>query len=79
MGTTTTDASKIFACDKEGYDICVDDMVIYRKKLYRVESMEHEVSNDGYYTETVYLLLNDPVTDKYVVVEDNKVALSFQK
>jgi hypothetical protein len=39
--------------------------------------MEHEVTNDGYYTETVYLLLNDPVTDKYVVVEDNKVALSF--
>ena len=78
MGTTTTDASKIFAYDKEGYDICVDDMVIYRKKLYRVDSMEHEVSGDGYYTETVYLLLTDPVTDKYVVVEDNKVALSFQ-
>jgi hypothetical protein len=77
MGTTTIDASKIFAYDKEGYDICVDDMVIYRKKLYKVESMEHEVTNDGYYTESVYLLLADPVTDKYVVVEDNKVALSF--
>jgi len=77
MGTTTTDASKILAYDKEGYDICVNAHVIYRKKVYRVESMEHEVSNDGYYTETVYLLLNDPVTDKYIVVEDNKVALSF--
>ena len=74
---STTDASKIFAYDSEGYDICIDDTVIYRRKPYVVESMEHEISNDGYYTETVFLLLIDKETDKYIVVEDEKVKLVF--
>jgi hypothetical protein len=40
-----------------------------------VEWMEHEISNDGYYTETVFLLLVDKQTGKSIVVEDEKVKL----
>ncbi len=75
MGTTTTDASKIFAEDRLGYDLRVDDMVWYRKKLYTIEGMEHEVTGDGYYTETVYLLIKNVDSGKELVVEDVKVEL----
>jgi hypothetical protein len=77
MGTTTTDPTQIFAYDEDGNTIIPGDMVMYRRKLYKVESMEHEISNDGYYTETVFLLLIDKETDKYIVVEDEKVKLVF--
>jgi hypothetical protein len=75
--TATENKGMIFAYDCEGYDICVDDKVIYRRKEYVVEHMEHEITTDGYYTETVYLLLTDKDTGKYVVVEDEKVKLVF--
>jgi len=73
--TATENKGSVFAYDCEGYDICVGDTVIYRRKPYVVESKEHETSNDGYYTETVFLLLVDKETDKYIVVEDEKVKL----
>jgi hypothetical protein len=48
-------------------------MVVYRRKLYKVEHMEHEISRDGYYTESVCLLLEHHKTGKQIVVEDFKV------
>ena len=73
MGTTITDPTQIFAYDSDGDTIIIGDKVQYRKKLYEVEWMEHEVSNDGYYTETVVLLLRNLKTGKQIVVEDIKV------
>jgi hypothetical protein len=73
--TATENRGMIFASDSDGYDICVGDTVIYRRKPYVVEWMEHEISNDGYYTETVFLLLVDKQTGKSIVVEDEKVKL----
>jgi hypothetical protein len=73
MGTTTTDPTQIFAYDEDGNTIIPGDMVMYRRKLYKVESMEHEISNDGYYTERVVLLLEHFKTGKQIVVEDFKV------
>jgi hypothetical protein len=75
MGTTSATPSQIFAYDRDGYDIIVGDKVRYNRALYEVEWMEHEVSGDGYYTETVYLLLRRDKTGKQIVVEDNKVEL----
>ncbi len=73
--TATENRGSISACDKEGYDICIDDTVIYRNKPYVVEAMEHEISSDGCYTETVVLWLDDKETGKHIVVEDEKVKL----
>ena len=73
--TATENQGSIIARDKHDYDVIIGDKVIYRKKTYEVEWMEHEITADGYYTETVYLALKSLDTDKTIVVEDNKVEL----
>ena len=73
--TATENKGTIFACDEDGNNIIPGDMVVYRRKLYKVEHLEHEISNDGYYTETVVLLLEHYKTGKQIVVEDFKVAV----
>ncbi len=71
--TATENKGTIFAYDEDGNTIIPGDMVVYRRKLYKVEHLEHEISNDGYYTETVVLLLEHYKTGKHIVVEDFKV------
>ena len=71
--TATENKGSIFAYDEDGNTIIPGDMVVYRRKLYKVEHMEHEVSNDGCYTESVVLLLEHLKTGKQIVVEDFKV------
>lgn len=73
----STAVEDILAADKNDSGITIGDKVIYRKKTYIVDWMEHEVSGDGYYTETVYLLIRNPNTEKTVVVEDCKVELIY--
>lgn len=75
MGTTTTDPTKIFAYDMDGYGIAIGDMVTHNRKLYRVQGMRHDVSGDGLYRETVYLELIHHKTLKIKMVEDNEVEL----
>jgi hypothetical protein len=48
-------------------------MVVYRRKLYKVESLEHDVPADGYYNERVWLSLEHYKTGKQITVEDFKV------
>jgi hypothetical protein len=55
--TATENKGSIFAYDEDGNTVIPGDMVMYRRKLYKVEHMEHEVYNDGCYTESVVLLL----------------------
>jgi hypothetical protein len=71
--TATENKGTILAYDEDGNTVIPGDMVVYRRKLYKVEHMEHEISNDGYYTETVVLLLEHYKTGKQIVVEDFKV------
>jgi hypothetical protein len=71
--TATENKGSIFAYDEDGNTIIPGDMVVYRRRLYKVEHMEHEVSSDGLYTETVVLLLEHHKTGKQIVVEDFKV------
>ena len=71
--TATENKGTILAYDEDGNTIIPGDMVVYRRKLYKVEHLEHETSNDGYYTETVVLLLEHHKTGKQIVVEDFKV------
>ena len=73
--TATENRGSIFARDKNDWDVIIGDKVTYRKKTYEVEWMGHEISHDGYYTETVYLLLKNPETEKTVVVKDFQVEL----
>lgn len=73
--TATENQGCVFARDKYDYDVIVGDKVVYRKKTYEVVEMEHSVSADGYYTETVYLVLKSLDTRKTMVVQDNKVEL----
>lgn len=73
--TATQNKGCVFARDKYDYDVIIGDKVVHRKKTYEVVEMEHNVSADGYYTETVYLVLKSLDTDKTIVVEDNKVEL----
>jgi hypothetical protein len=75
MGTTTTDPKQIFACDTYGESIVPGDVVRYNSRLYTVVGMEHEVSGDGYYDETVYLEMMDSRSKKPIFVEDNEVEL----
>ena len=71
--TATENKGSIFAYDEDGNTIIPGDMVVYRRKLYKVEHMEHEVSGDGYYNERVWLFLEHFKTGKQIVVEDFKV------
>ena len=71
--TATENKGTILAYDEDGNTIIPGDMVVYRRKLYKVEHLEHETSNDGYYTETVVLLLEHHKTGKQIEVEDFKV------
>jgi hypothetical protein len=71
--TATENKGSIFAYDEDGNTIIPGDMVVYRRKLYKVEHMEHEISSDGLYDETVVLLLEHHKTGKQIVVEDFKV------
>jgi hypothetical protein len=71
--TATENKGTILAYDEDGNTIIPGDMVVYRRKLYKVEHLEHETSNDGFYTETVVLLLEHYKTGKQIVVEDFKV------
>ncbi len=71
--TATENKGTIFAYDEDGNTIIPGDMVVYRRKLYKVESMEHEVSGDGYYNERVWLFLEHFKTGNQIVVEDFKV------
>ncbi len=71
--TATVNRGSIFAYDEDGNNIIPGDMVVYRRKLYKVESLEHEVSGDGNYEESVSLLLEHVKTGKQIVVEDFKV------
>lgn len=73
--TATENRGSILARDRNDYDIIIGDKVVYRKKTYEVTEMEHDVSGDGYYTETVYLVLKDPETEKTTVVKDYQVEL----
>jgi len=71
--TATENKGTIFAYDEDGNTVIPGDMVVYRRKLYKVESMEHEVSRDGNYEESVSLLLEHFKTGKQIVVDDFKV------
>lgn len=71
--TATVNKGSIFAYDEDGNTIIPGDMVVYRRKLYKVESLEHEVSSDGNYEESVSLLLEHVKTGKQIEVEDFKV------
>jgi hypothetical protein len=71
--TATENKGTIFAYDEDGNTVIPGDMVVYRRKLYKVEHMEHEISSDGLYDETVVLLLEHFKTGKQIVVEDFKV------
>jgi hypothetical protein len=73
--TATENKGSIFAYDEDGNTIIPGDMVVYRRKLYEVEHLEHEISGDGNYTETVVLLLKHVKTGKHIVVEDFKVEI----
>jgi hypothetical protein len=73
--TATENKGSIFAYDEDGNTIIPGDVVVYRRKLYKVEHMEHEISSDGLYDETVVLLLEHVKTGKQIVVEDFKVAV----
>lgn len=73
--TATENRGSILARDRNDYDIIIGDKVVYRKKTYEVAEMEHDVSGDGYYTETVYLVLKNLETEKTVVVKDYQVEL----
>lgn len=73
--TATENQGSILARDRNDYDVIIGDKVVYRKKTYEVEWMEHEVSADGYYTETVYLALKSLETEKTIVVKDYQVEL----
>lgn len=73
--TATENRGSILARDRNDYDVIIGDKVVYRKKTYEVEWMEHEVSADGYYTETVYLALKSLETEKTIVVKDYQVEL----
>jgi hypothetical protein len=65
--------NQIFAEDKNGTPIKVGDKVQYRKKHYIVDDIEHSVSGDGYYTETVAVYLQQVGTGKLKVLEDFNV------
>ena len=71
--TATENKGTVLAYDEDGNTIIPGDMVVYRRKLYKVEHMEHEISSDGFYTERVCLLLEHYKTGKHIVVEDFKV------
>jgi hypothetical protein len=75
MSVTTTDPSKIFANDVNGDGIAIGDKVEYNSRFYIVQGMEHDVSTDGYYDETVYLELSDGKSKKAIFVEDSEVEL----
>ena len=66
-------ANQIFAEDKNGTAITIGDTVQYRNKQYMIMNMEHSVSADGYYTETVALYLQQIGTGKLKVVQDFNV------
>jgi hypothetical protein len=65
--------NQIFAEDKNGTPIKIGDTVQYRKKQYTVDDIEHCVSGDGYYTETMTLYLQQVGTGKLKVLEDFNV------
>jgi len=71
--TATENKGTIFAYDEDGNTIIPGDMVVYQRKLYQVESLEHEVSGDGYYNERVWLFLKHVKTGEQITVEDFKV------
>jgi hypothetical protein len=71
--TATENKGSIFAYDEDGNTIIPGDMVVYRRKLYKVESLEHDVPADGYYNERVWLSLEHYKTGKQITVEDFKV------
>ena len=73
--TATENKGKVFAYDEDGYDICVGDHVVHNRKLYKVTALEHDVSGDGLYRETVYLELMHVKTTKIKIIEDCDVAL----
>ena len=73
--TATENRGCIFARDRNDWDIIIGDKIVYRKKTYEVTEMEHDVSGDGYYTETVYLVLKSLETEKTTVVKDYQVEL----
>jgi hypothetical protein len=72
---TITDPTKIFAGDVNGDAIVIGDKVEYNSRYYKVQGMEHNVSADGYYEETVYLELSDGKSKKAIFVEDTEVEL----
>ena len=72
---TTTDPTKIFAGDVNGDQIAIGDKVEYNGRFYAVQGMEHDVTTDGYYEETVYLELSDGKSKKVIFVEDSEVEL----
>lgn len=72
---STTDPRMIFAYDVNGDDITIGNKVEYNSRYYKVQGMEHNVSADGYYEETVYLELSDGKSKKAIIVEDGEVEL----
>ena len=72
---TTTDPTKIFANDVNGDQIAIGNKVEYNSRFYTVQGMEHDVTTDGYYEETVYLELSDGKSKKAIFIEDSEVEL----
>jgi hypothetical protein len=68
-----TDASKIFAEDRNGESLCVGDTVSRGRSRFRIEGVEWTVSGDGYYTETVYLTCKNLRSGDTRVFEDSEV------
>lgn len=76
--TNQPKANEIFAGDKAGETVIVGDIVSKKGKRYKVRDIIWDVSGDGLYEETVFLVVENTRTGKVKTFTDNAVSLQYR-